>query len=1199
MNRTVEARSGDIAETASPIPAETVRLAVIVPAYRPQESLLQLIGALSEKPIPAIVVVDDGSGPEYREIFRRAGQFPKVRLVRHAVNLGKGAALKTGINYALCAFPGLQGVVTADADGQHHPDDIEQVAGQLAEEPNRVILGTRTFTADVPLRSRVGNAITRTVLRAVVGENISDTQTGLRGIPTRLLPHLLRLEANGYDFELDMLIAVREQAIPIAEVSIRTIYEPGNRTSHFNPLIDSMKIYFVLLRFSSVSLLTAALDTLVFYLAYRRLGNVAASQALGRLAAVAFNYSMVRRAVFFSKLRHAAVLPQYLLLVCVSGAASYAGIELLISRFHVQLLPAKLLVETALFFANFAIQRDFIFGKSPAGASRQRWIDNLPSWIPRAVLAALAITLLGVVWHGFRADRLLLGNAGWSPVGRYRLIHYTKIFWTASLAILLIVPSAFAPIAAILAGVATAIAIGPLAMLAVAAFLVASCALGSKLLGSSGDSSAENQLCATLLGIAVYIFLMTFLARLPVNYPAAYVALLAIPVLIDLRGVGRRLAWWGSSLVRSRPRPRPQVAAFALLVFVLGMHWLIVPQPESSADGLAMHLAIPVNISLHHVFTYLPGHILWSVMPMGGDWCYTMVYLLGGEFAARLLNFAMLLLVEALLYRAARRFVSPAIGFVILALFASTSLVQLVTGSLFIENFLAAMVLGMATALWRFGDTGQRRYLYTAAVLGGTALATKLGGMAYVAAVLPVAAIEVHRQWERLGSRPARCSGIAAALLLAAALPTYAISWWMTRDPIYPFLNAQFPSPLVDRAARFVDTNYTQPIAFRTPYDLTFHSHRYCEGRPGYLGFQGLLLVPLGLVALLAAGRRPAVSAAVVSIGGALIVLTFLANARYLYPSLPLMLVPLAALLGWLAPGALRRAFLALAVACVLLNTWFLPASNSYHSDFYEQAPLSRSMRGVYIHKNAPIREVGQYMNRTHPGAPVFLADGSALSAFNAEVYANDWHEYNVLARIWAARDPLEIAGILDRWNVHYVVAPKPDVGINLETSVRPPVLRALLDKCVTPEFQTAWLYLARVETDCQRKPSLVQPGIYDDFDLAILFNGPWIKDKSWPQTHAHTVTYSNVPGSEIRIAFQGGLLTYVYTKATNRGKADILIDGVHRATLDLYSPETEWQSRATFKEAAGQHLAVITILPDKNPKSSDRFIDVDAFEVQ
>jgi hypothetical protein len=105
------------------------------------------------------------------------------------------------------------------------------------------------------------------------------------------------------------------------------------------------------------------------------------------------------------------------------------------------------------------------------------------------------------------------------------------------------------------------------------------------------------------------------------------------------------------------------------------------------------------------VFTYQPSRILWSVMPMGADWCYTMVYLLGGEYAARLLNFAMLLLVEALLYRAVRRWVSPAIAFVILALFASTSMVQLVTGSMFVENFLAAMVLERS---WRSGASATR-----------------------------------------------------------------------------------------------------------------------------------------------------------------------------------------------------------------------------------------------------------------------------------------------------------------------------------------------------------------------------------------------------------------------------------------------------------------------------------------------------------
>jgi hypothetical protein len=129
--------------------------------------------------------------------------------------------------------------------------------------------------------------------------------------------------------------------------------------------------------------------------------------------------------------------------------------------------------------------------------------------------------------------------------------------------------------------------------------------------------------------------------------------------------------------------------------------------------------------------------------------------------------------------------------------------------------------------------------------------------------------------------------------------------------------------------------------------------------------------------------------------------------------------------------------------------------------------------------------------------------------------------------------------------------------------------------------------------------PLTVRPGLYDDSDPAIVYQGTWTHDKGWPQAHSTTVTFSNLPGSLVRFAFQGRSLAYVYTKAANRGRADIAIDGVRKATLDLYSPKPEWQSRTIFKMGAGRHLAVITILPDKNPKSSDRFIDVDAFEVQ
>src|SRR5580704_18628592 len=132
-------------------PAQAHRIAVLIPAYRPSDSLLEVVQALVEKALPHILVVDDGSGPTFRALFDRVAALPGVELLRHATNMGKGAALKTGINYALCKYPELIGVVTADADGQHHPDDIERVAESMVLHPDSLVLGCRTFHTDVPL----------------------------------------------------------------------------------------------------------------------------------------------------------------------------------------------------------------------------------------------------------------------------------------------------------------------------------------------------------------------------------------------------------------------------------------------------------------------------------------------------------------------------------------------------------------------------------------------------------------------------------------------------------------------------------------------------------------------------------------------------------------------------------------------------------------------------------------------------------------------------------------------------------------------------------------------------------------------------------------------------------------------------------------------------------------------------------------
>jgi hypothetical protein len=125
---------------------------------------------------------------------------------------------------------------------------VGAVAAALGRKRAHVVLGTRSFGRDVPLRSRLGNLLTRKLMRVLTGQRLADTQTGLRGIAREVFPQLLSIEANRYDFELDALLACRERWV-IEELPIRTIYLDGNASSHFRPIVDSIRIYWVLIRF--------------------------------------------------------------------------------------------------------------------------------------------------------------------------------------------------------------------------------------------------------------------------------------------------------------------------------------------------------------------------------------------------------------------------------------------------------------------------------------------------------------------------------------------------------------------------------------------------------------------------------------------------------------------------------------------------------------------------------------------------------------------------------------------------------------------------------------------------------------------------------------------------------------------------------------------------------------------------------------
>ncbi len=830
--------------------------------------------------------------------------------------------------------------------------------------------------------------------------------------------------------------------------------------------------------------------------------------------------------------------------------------------------------------------------------------DRAMTRLLAGLTTAVFVAAIAAGIYGFATGHLFRQFV-WLPWGLRRLVHFGVLFGAWSLPVLLIFPWAYAPLFAALLLCATARAAGPLAVGAVLFFLLSANALGAVALQATRRRSkapASPEILNTLLGIGFYAFLMTLTARMPVNYPAAWAAVAALPLALDWRGVMRRLgAWWAAlhSLEMANWRER---GALALLLFVLSIHWFAALVPEFSADGLAMHLAVPADIAAHRAMTFHPDVFVWSVMPMAADFTYTIVYLLGGEASASLLNFALLAAIAALLYGSARHWLRRDAALIVAALFVSTPLVNLVTGSLFIENFAAAMILGMVIALWRYREGGGSPDLWLAAALGGTAASAKFGACVFVLTALAIAAVEARRR------RTLKPALTAAVLLLLFALPPYAIAYAKTGNPVFPFLNLRFPSPLLEHGIEFRNNAYTQPLTWNTPFDLTFHTSRYLEGLNGAIGFQYLLLIPLAAIALFAArgyGARLAAAIALIA-GGA--VMASQPYARYVYPSMPLLAIPFAALLARVAPRQrpLYHALLLAAIVCIALNGYFTPVSGWHHKDFYPTAIFRSNGRARTIREDIPLRDVTLRFRRQHPQERALLLMEQDLADAGSNAYEYHWHEYGVWKQIASAETVADLRHVFSRLGVRYFISRREGPDDDL---LAPSSFAEFIANCTAPQLENGRFYAARITDECDGlsdaqleakleglPPALVTPGAYDDFDPALRFHGAWTRSRSFDGPYRHSISYTDSPGAEVAFAFQGNGLTYVFTKSANRGIALLEIDGAPHE-IDLYGPAPQWRNRVEFCcLGPGPHLAVLRATGRKRPEALDAYIDVDEF---
>ncbi|HWL12263.1 MAG TPA: glycosyltransferase, partial [Ureibacillus sp.] len=237
---------------------------ILIPSLEPDERLLSYVQQLKDYGLMNIIIVDDGSGEDYQSIFGELNENGCV-LLRHTENLGKGAALKTGFQYIEQQFDKVSCVVMADSDGQHAAEDVYRLAEEAQRYPDALILGVRNFSeGGIPPKSLLGNRITSLLFAVLYGNQLSDTQTGLRAFGPKLISFMQGVRGSRFEYELQMLISCIQSGIPIHTLPIRVIYENGNTGTHFRAIRDSIRVMSVLfsnfVRFISSSFASAVVD---------------------------------------------------------------------------------------------------------------------------------------------------------------------------------------------------------------------------------------------------------------------------------------------------------------------------------------------------------------------------------------------------------------------------------------------------------------------------------------------------------------------------------------------------------------------------------------------------------------------------------------------------------------------------------------------------------------------------------------------------------------------------------------------------------------------------------------------------------------------------------------------------------------------------------------------------------------------------
>jgi 4-amino-4-deoxy-L-arabinose transferase-like glycosyltransferase len=729
-------------------------------------------------------------------------------------------------------------------------------------------------------------------------------------------------------------------------------------------------------------------------------------------------------------------------------------------------------------------------------------------------------------------------------------------------------------------------------------------AVGSLVLGDSWKHRTGELVLCFILGEGLLGFAAALMGRTYFCYPAVFLVLLLIPVVLRRRWLTERFhqAWhkfWTAD------QSWPGAIAAALLALVAGIQFVLVLKPEVGADALAMHLALPAYVSIHHHWPYDVREFIWAVMPQTTDWAYTLAYSLGGEFAARLLNFANFAAILGLLYGFARQYCSHLAALSVCTLFATTPLVEMITGSLFIDNFLAALLFASFAAFcFHFVDSPPPpdSSLFTAGWLAlGLALSTKSGSLAFLPGLIALSIYAARRRpvgWKVWSLSAAGALGIGAYF--------YAAAWLSTGNPVFPYANEIFRSKWIDAVP--IASQYRRGLTWRTPFEITFHSSGYLESSDGAAGFQYFLLLPAAFVAMFWRRHPFVLWAAVVGLSAFCLEFSQLSYLRYAYPALLVLMAPIAL---WLdqqdrAPAAMRWFAYGVVALAGVMNLLFQSAAGD-HRDFVWNQLWDRAGNQRYLESHAPARLIVQELNRIAPGEPALFCQDDVVAQFAGPAYTTTWHTYLRNDGLKDLREVVDLLSFANQRKIRYFVSPPPG---SLDTWPR--VIPAFLQDFTEPVFVAGDWHLFRLKPEFQgasgteaatrlaAQPPPADPGTYDDADIRVIRKGSWFRDFSMAAAMDHTLTDSRTAGDSLTFTFRAASIAYEFARGPTLGIAEVQIDGESVAEIDEFAGTAVFgQSRVLGGLTPGVHTLTVQVTGRKNAASQDQLVVLDGIRVQ